>query len=107
DRPKRGFSVPIAKWLRGPLRDWVENLISRESLGLHGFLDYDRVQQTWSRHLSGDPNFHAAIWDIVTFQSWWLAYRNTSGTSIDQSRPSEVTPTLAASATAIPSRITH
>jgi asparagine synthase (glutamine-hydrolysing) len=74
DRPKAGFHLPIADWLRGSLRDWVEHLISKSSLQLHGFLDYETVQQRWQEHLSGRRDLHASIWDIVTFQSWWLAY---------------------------------
>jgi asparagine synthase (glutamine-hydrolysing) len=79
DRPKAGFHLPIADWLRGPLRDWVEDLISSRSMALHGLLDEERVQRTWREHLSGRRDFHAAIWDILTFQSWWTAYRQDAG----------------------------
>jgi asparagine synthase (glutamine-hydrolysing) len=74
DRPKAGFHLPIAEWLRGPLRDWVEHLISRSNIDLHGLLDFGIVQQRWQEHLSGQRDWHSAIWDIVTFQAWWLAY---------------------------------
>jgi asparagine synthase (glutamine-hydrolysing) len=71
DRPKAGFHVPIAEWLRGPLRDWVEDLISKASLDLHGLLKYGTVQQCWREHLNGQRDWSSAIWDVVTFQSWW------------------------------------
>src|SRR5206468_4351373 len=39
ERPKKGFGVPIDQWLRGPLRDWAENLIAPARLRREGFLN--------------------------------------------------------------------
>ena len=57
DRPKKGFSVPVAEWIRGPLRGWAEDLIQK-SRSQHGqILDGDVISDKWQEHLSGrrDP----------------------------------------------------
>jgi asparagine synthase (glutamine-hydrolysing) len=87
DRPKAGFHLPIAEWLRGPLRGWVEHLISRGNIDLHGLLDFGIVQRRWQEHLSGQRDWHSAIWDIVTFQAWWLAYCRPQQTVLSGDAP--------------------
>ena len=70
DRPKQGFGVPIGEWLRGPLRDWSESLLSRDRLVREGFFRPDPVRSTWQQHLSGPVDHGAYLWDILMFQSW-------------------------------------
>ncbi|MCC6966558.1 MAG: asparagine synthase (glutamine-hydrolyzing) [Nitrospira sp.] len=70
ERPKWGFGIPLDTWLRGSLRDWVENLISEERLRREGFLDSALVREKWQEHLSGKRNWQYHLWDVLMFQAW-------------------------------------
>jgi asparagine synthase (glutamine-hydrolysing) len=72
DRPKRGFAVPLAQWLRGPLRPWAEELLEPRRLAAQGHLDPTVVARHWREHLSGARNWHRRIWPILLYQSWLL-----------------------------------
>jgi asparagine synthase (glutamine-hydrolysing) len=70
DRPKAGFAVPIGDWLRGPLRDWAEDLLSPASLMTSGLLDVKPVRRCWDDHLAGRRNGEHALWAVLMFEAW-------------------------------------
>ncbi len=69
-RPKRGFAIPLAEWLRGPLRDWAEGLLSEQRLREAGLLDAGVVRQRWQEHLSGRRNWEQPLWTALMLESW-------------------------------------
>ena len=59
DREKQGFGLPVAEWLRGPLRDWAESLLPPGDA-------------TWKKHLAGE-NHEGKLWTMLMFQAWKAA----------------------------------
>lgn len=76
DRPKSGFKAPIGAWLRGPLRDWGEELLSERSLSEGGVLSSTVVRSYWAAHLSGRVDLSALLWSPLMLQAWLRNVRN-------------------------------
>jgi asparagine synthase (glutamine-hydrolysing) len=70
DRPKQGFALPIESWLKGPLEDWVENLLDPRKMSEDGYFDSDVVYQKWREHRAGKHNWQTELWDVLMFQAW-------------------------------------
>lgn len=77
ERTKMGFAVPVAAWLRGPLRDWAEQLLDPVLLQQQGILNVEYIRQLWHEHLSGNRNWHSQLWNVLMFQAW-LAHQQES-----------------------------
>lgn len=70
DRSKKGFSVPIAAWLRGPLKDWAADLLDAKRLEAEGFLNPVMISTAWNEHISGRVDRHNDLWSVLMFQQW-------------------------------------
>jgi len=70
DRPKRGFSIPVDEWLRGPLRGWASDLLSPDRLEREGYFRVGPISEAWSDHLSGRSNRQAQLWTVLMFEAW-------------------------------------
>jgi asparagine synthase (glutamine-hydrolysing) len=72
ERPKQGFEVPLASWLRGPLRDWMRDLLAPRRLGDH--LAAPAVTRLMDEHLAGRADHGLALWPVLMFQAWQERY---------------------------------
>ena len=73
ERPKRGFGVPVDRWLRGPLRPWAEDLLAEPALRCQGLFDSGRISRVWHQHLAGWADHGELLWTLLMFQAWWRA----------------------------------
>jgi asparagine synthase (glutamine-hydrolysing) len=74
ERPKMGFSVPIRDWIRGPLKEWTETLISRERIDSEGVFNAATVRNLLDDHQSGRRDNSNLLWTLIMFQSWLDEY---------------------------------
>jgi asparagine synthase (glutamine-hydrolysing) len=77
EAPKRGFSIPAARWLRGELRPIAEEILFDANGMLGSLLEKRVVRQMWSEHLSGARDHHVFIWGLMMFGLWERAAGET------------------------------
>jgi asparagine synthase (glutamine-hydrolysing) len=75
ERPKQGFSVPMASWLRGPLRSWADGLLSEDGLRQSGLLNVELIRPRWLAHANGHRDWSTSLWSILMFQAWHQRYQ--------------------------------
>jgi asparagine synthase (glutamine-hydrolysing) len=75
DRPKKGFGIPVARWLRGPLSPLLDSLLGPERLKAQGLFDPDEVARRVREHRDGVRDHRKPLWTLLMFQLWherWL-----------------------------------
>ena len=70
DRPKKGFGMPIAEWIRGPLNDMAHDLLSQPKLRREGFLDPMEVHRLLDEHERGIADRRKPLWTLLAFELW-------------------------------------
>jgi asparagine synthase (glutamine-hydrolysing) len=70
-RGKKGFNMPVAKWLTSDLRPLVEDMLSRDRLQREGFFNADYVQQLLTEHLNGQADHRKLLWTLLVFELWY------------------------------------
>lgn len=78
ERPKMGFGIPLDEWLRGPLREWAEDLLAEDALRREGYLDPAPIRAAWRRHLCGEASLGHRLWSVLMFQAWRRAQRGNA-----------------------------
>lgn len=70
ERPKMGFSVPVAHWLRNELNEWASDLFSSDILKGSDLLDGELIQNIWKQHIKGERDHALKLWSVLMFLSW-------------------------------------
>ena len=70
ERPKKGFAVPLAEWLRGDLKSWADKLLDPIRLQREGVFDAQAVTQIWHDFIAGKAGAEHLLWSLLMFQLW-------------------------------------
>lgn len=76
-RPKKGFGIPIAEWLKGRLNSLMRDLLSPERLKSQGLFDSAYVEKLIREHESGAASHHKELWTLLVFQLWFDRFLRT------------------------------
>jgi len=98
-RGKKGFNMPVAKWLAGPLRSLAEDMFSQERLKREGFFNPTYVRQLLDEHLAGQRDHRKLLWTLLMFELWHMRWSSgaTPPTSVEGVKSASSTPPGAAS----------
>jgi len=69
-RPKKGFGVPIKEWLRGPLKDWAEELLKGNEIKDQNYFSLKKIDNLWDDHINGNKDNTSILWSILMWQAW-------------------------------------
>jgi len=70
DRPKQGFEPPLIDWLRGPLKEWADDLLSYERIKDNPYYNAKVVHQRWCEHRDGKRAWTYPLWTVLMFEAW-------------------------------------
>jgi asparagine synthase (glutamine-hydrolysing) len=73
-RPKQGFSVPIASWLRHDLADCLRDTLTSQATVDRGFYDSANLERTIEEHQNGARDHSLILWRLLMLESWFAAY---------------------------------
>ncbi len=69
-RPKKGFGMPVAKWIRGELKDFTLSLFEEKKIKEQGIFNYPYIKRLLKEHFSRDKDNRKLIWTLMVFQMW-------------------------------------
>ncbi|MEJ1238624.1 asparagine synthase (glutamine-hydrolyzing) [Chryseolinea sp. T2] len=86
NRPKKGFEVPLLKWLRTEMKSLImDDLLSEDFVVNQGIFDYSEINRLKQQLFSPSPgDVHARIWGLVVFQWWWKKYMGAGTAAVSE-----------------------
>jgi len=70
DQPKTGFGIPVAEWLRGPLKDYASDILFNEAISGLDIFDQNEILILWNRHLSCVEDNSSQLWSLISLGVW-------------------------------------
>src|SRR5581483_5033462 len=83
DRPKHGFSAPIARWLRGPLAPMVDALLTDGRLRDRGVFNEQTIARLWREHRDGTADHCHRLWSLVMLELWFRQFVDARATRVE------------------------
>jgi asparagine synthase (glutamine-hydrolysing) len=74
-RPKHGFSVPLASWLQTDLKAWMQDLLSPQAVASRGLFEPAEVTGMVDRHLRGERDLSQQLWALLMLEAWFRQAR--------------------------------
>ena len=75
-RKKKGFGIPIAKWLKKELRSYALGLFDQVKIDQEGFFNYSYIKQLLDQHFSGQRDNRKLLWTLMIFEIWFEKWGN-------------------------------
>ena len=73
-RKKMGFSVPLADWFRGEIKDLSKKAIFSSTGGLKDYFNMKDIEDLWTEHQDDVKDHSTVLWSLLMFQMWWNQY---------------------------------
>jgi asparagine synthase (glutamine-hydrolysing) len=70
NRPKKGFGIPIADWLKGRLKPLLHDMLAPQRIKNQGLFNADYVQKLITEHETGKASHHKELWTLLVFELW-------------------------------------
>jgi asparagine synthase (glutamine-hydrolysing) len=70
ERPKSGFAMPVARWLRSELHEWAAAQLDPARLRREGYLSSPEIERRWRQHATGQADWSGHLWTVLMFQAW-------------------------------------
>lgn len=73
-RPKKGFGIPVARWLNNDFRSMVDELMNESFIQRQGIFQWNTLRAMLDEHRSGRVDRRKELWTLLMFQRWWSKY---------------------------------
>ena len=70
NRPKKGFGIPIAKWIQGPLATYIRDVLSSDRIRRDGIFSAEAIDKLLAEHHNGKADHRKPIWSLLAFHLW-------------------------------------
>ena len=72
-KPKKGFALPISRWMKKDLKSWVNDVLSKNQLQKHNLFNYNKINQIKNDHFNDKANNEYLLWSLIQFNQWYDA----------------------------------